>query len=275
MDFICRDFNSALHSLSQVIGISESEITSVLEYNWDKQFEIEYKTFIESNASEESFPDDFGEYILLNGFPEVKLPVNRPTVHWFHGARAINSNGYLQDGIFPLSEMYPRIKLTIDDIASRLNIAAKECKSNLQKHNKWLVEMKISDSKIHGGPFAMLMYEASSTPEVFGNHSYIEEPEIISNYAYMMYDTDADLILTEFKRISSPIIIEFIEPDNADALLSLRLLITTVLQYLYSKIHKEKIGLYCNTCFSNNGQIIPANLIVQIHRIKEYTQSQK
>lgn len=271
MDFICKDFNSALHSLSQVIGVSEDKIISVLEYNWGKQFEIEDKNFIESNDPEESFIDDFGEYIFLNGFPDARLPKDRPTVYWFHSSRAIEPKNYLYEGILPLSKMYPRIKLMVDGIASRLNLAVKERKSNLQRHHAQLAGMKLNNASIHGGPFAMLMYEAAATPEVFGNHNYIEEPEIISDYTYMMYDTDADLILEEFKRISSPIIVEFKEPNNASALLSLKHLVTTVIQYLYRKIHKEEVGLYGNTCFSNNGQAVSANLIVKIHRIKKCT----
>lgn len=267
MDFICKDFNTALQSLSQVISVSEGKIISVLEYNWEKQFETEYRDFINSNAPEDSFPDDFGEYILLNGFPDARLTIKRPTIYWFHGARTINPGDYICNGILPLSEIYPIIKSMVDGIASRLKLKSKECKSDLQKHNKWLAELKLNDSKIHGGPFAMLMYEAAAIPEAFGNHSYIDEPEIISNYAYMMYDTDANMILAEFKRISSPIIVEFKEPDNTTKPVPLKLLITTVIHYLYSKIHNEKIGLHGNICFSNNGQAVSENLIVNIHRI--------
>lgn len=269
MDFICKDFSSALHSLSQVIGISEDKIISVLEYDWEKQYDIEYEIFIKSNAPEESFPSDFGEYIFLNGFPGTILPESRPTVHWFHGARVIEPNNYLHEGILPLSEMYPRIRLMVDDIASKLNLSVKECNSNWQNQNKWLVDMKLNDAREHGGPFAMLMYEAAATPEYFGNHSYIEEPEIISNYAYMMYDTNADLILAEFKKISFPIIVEFKEPANAVKLISLKLLITTVIQYLYFRIHNKEIGITGNICFSNNGQAISANSIVKIHIISK------
>lgn len=257
LDFICKDFNSALQSLSQVIDVSEDKIISVLKYNWEKQFEIEYGNFSKSNAPEGSFPDDFGEYIFLNGFPNIRLPKDRPTVHWFHGSRAIEPQNYLNDGILPLSEMYPRITLMIDGIASRLNLAVKECKSDWQKHNKWLADMKLKNAGIHGGPFAMLMYEAAANPKYFGNHNYIHEPEIISNYAYMMYDTDADLILTEFKKNSSPIIVEFKEPDNAVDFISLNILVTTAIYYLYCRIHKEEIGINGNICFSNNGQRYP------------------
>lgn len=269
MDFICKNFSSALHSLSQLLGISEDKIISVLEYDWKKQFEIEANKFFESNAPEESFPDDFGEYIFLNGFPDARLPENRPTVHWFHGARAIEPQYYLRDGILPLSEIYPRIRLMVDSIASKLNLTIKECKSSRQEHNKRLADLKLKDASIHGGPFAMLMYEAAAYPEVFGQHSYIEDPEIISQYAYMMYDTDAYLILAEFKRISSPIVVEFIEPLNSAKLISLDILAETVIQYLYRRIHKEKVGIHGNICFSNSGQTVSADLIVKIHRIKK------
>lgn len=154
----------------------------------------------------------------------------------------------------------------VDDIALKMNIKANECTSELQRNNKWLAEMKLSDARIHGGPFAMLMFEASTTSQAFGCHDYIDEPEIIANYAYMKYDNEADIILEEFKKLSVPIIVEFIEPSNNDSI-SLKLLIATAIHYLYRIIHNEDIGLHSNICFSNNGNSIPSDLIVKIHRL--------
>lgn len=266
LNFICKDYNSALHSLSQITGVTEDKIISILEYDWEKQYENEERIFIQSNVYEDPFPYDFGDYILLNGFPDPRFTDERPAIHWFHGARSIFPDDYLHYGIIPLSEMYPKIKQMVDDIALKLNIKSRECRSELQKHHKWLAEFKINDSKSHGGPFAMLMYGAAATPEAFGNHSYLDEPEIIADYAKMMYDTEAEIILSEFKRISIPIIVEFIEPKDSEHI-SLKNLASTVIQYLYRKLHKENVGLHSNICFSNNGKSIQSDLIVKIHRI--------
>lgn len=266
MDFICKDYYTALYSLSQAIGVPQNEIVSVLKFDWDNKYEKEYTTFIHSNLPEESFTDDFGEYILLNGFPKAKITNIRPTVHWFHGARSMKPDNYLTYGILPLSDMYPQINQMVDNIALKLNIKAKECTNEIQRHNKWLTELKLSDAKIHGGPFAMLMFEASTTPQAFGCHDYIDEPEIIADYAYMIYDNEADIILEEFKKLSVPIIVEFIEPSNNDSI-SLKLLIATAIHYLYRIIHNEDIGFHSNICFSNNGNSIPSDLIVKIHRL--------
>lgn len=62
-----------LTSLSQVICISEERIISALEYNWNKRYEIDYNAFIHNDLPDDSFPDDFGEYILQNAFPNVDL----------------------------------------------------------------------------------------------------------------------------------------------------------------------------------------------------------
>lgn len=266
MDFVCRDFDSALHSLSQIMGISEDKIISTLENDWEKQYENDDRNFIQDGFYEVPFPDDFGEYVLLSGFSDVRLTTDCPNIHWFHGARAISLDDYLHYGILPLSEMYPKIKQMVDSIALRLNIKSKECKSELQKHHKWLAKFKLNDPKSHGGPFAMLMYEAASSPDEFENHSYIDEPEIISDYAYMTYDKDAELILDEFKKVSVPIIVEFIKPYNSE-LFPLNLLITTVIKYLYSIIHDTKDKSQCNACFSNEGKLIPPELIIKIYRI--------
>lgn len=268
MDFVCRDFDSALHSLSQIMGVSEDKIISILEHDLEKQYDNDAMVASQSSIYDIPFLYDFGDYILQKGFPDIKVVVERPTIHWFHGARAIAPDDYLRYGIHPLSKMYPQIKQIIDNIALNLNIKPKECESKLQKHNKWLAEFKISDSEAHGGPFAMLMYEAVSIPERFGNHSYIDEPEIISNYAYMMYDKEADLILEEFKRISEPIIVEFIEPC-AYASAPMAVLITTAIRYLYNTIHNKEENSQCNACFSNKGKLIPPERIVRIHRLNE------
>lgn len=266
MDFICKDFRTVLTSLSQVIGISEERIISTLEYNWDKQYEIDYNAFIHSDLPDDSISDDFGEYILQNAFPDAELLIERPTVHWFHGARSMNPDDYLTYGILPLSEMYPKITKMVDDIAWKLNIKAKDCTSENQHHNKMLADLKLNDARIHGGPFAMLMFEASTTPQAFGCHNYIDEPEFIANYTFMKYDNEADIILEEYKRLSVPIIVEFIEPSNNNSI-SVKLLVATAIHYLYRIIHNEEPGLHSNICFSNNGNPIPSDLIVSIHKI--------
>ena len=74
------------------------------------------------------------------------------------------------------------------------------------------------------------------------------------------------IILEEYKRLSIPIIVEFLEPSNNDSI-SVKLLITTAIHYLYRIIHNEEPGLHSNICFSNNGNPIPSNLIVGIHKI--------
>lgn len=266
MDFVCKDFESALHSLSQTMGVSEDKIISVLEFDWEKQYEKDYRIFDQNDFDDESFPENFGDYILQRGFSDAELTAVRPAIHWFHGARSIAPDDYLRFGILPLAEMYPKITQMVDNIASKLNIKSKECKSKLQEHHKWLADFKLNDSIAHGGPFAVLVYEAASTPEIFGNHSYIDEPEIISDYAYMMYDKEAEFILEEFKRISAPIIVEFIEPCSSNSS-SMNILTATVIQYLYSTIHNEKDKSQCNICFSNKGKFILPELIIKIYRI--------
>lgn len=95
MDFICKDFRTALASLSQVIGISKERVIFALEYNWGKQSEINYIAFILSDLTGDSFLDDFGEYILQNAFPDVDFLIERPTVDWFHEARSMKPDDYL------------------------------------------------------------------------------------------------------------------------------------------------------------------------------------
>ena len=126
MDFVCKDFDSALHSLSQIMGVPDDKIISILEYDWEKQYENDERSFIQNGVYEVPFPDDFGDYILLNGFPDTRFTDEHPTIHWFHGARSIFPDDYLHYGILPLLEMYPKIKQMVDDIALKLNIKSRE-----------------------------------------------------------------------------------------------------------------------------------------------------
>ena len=266
MDYICKDFDSTLYSLSQVVGISEFAIKSILEDDWETRFDKECERYEYIDFPEdEGFSYDFGDYIYLNAFKNRKASCHRPIVHWFHGARTINGSDYLRYGILPLKEVYPMIQKMVDSIAQGLHIAPKECCSNLQNHNKRLLDFKLNDN-IQGGPFAMLMYDAAASPDEFNNHSYIDEPEIISNYAYMLYDKEADIILSEFKKKSVPVIVEFIEPDDTINPISVTNLVTTSIHYLYRIIHKQNIGLQGNICFSNNGRVIPASSIVNVYK---------
>lgn len=266
MEFICKDYNTTIYSLAQVIGVSQGDIAIVLKQDWEIIYEKEHDRFINHGLPKEDFIDDFGEFILFKGFPNAKIAPIRPTVHWFHGARTTNPNDYLKLGILPLSEMYPKIKYIVDSIAASLNLKASKCTSDIQKLCKSQIDMKLSDSSIHGGPFAMLMYEASAKAKYFDNYNYIDMPEIIVDYAYMKYGQKANSILEEFRRISSSIIVEFIEPHENDTI-SIFNLITTAIIYLYCKAHNKIIGCNGNICFTNKGKPILSNLIVNIHKI--------
>ena len=266
MDFVCRNFDTTLNSVSQVISVSEKQIQSTLNHDWENQFDADRNCPNRSDLSTDTFTGNLGEYILLNGFPDAELPFERPTVHWFHGTRTAVPEDFLRYGVLPLPKMYPKIKQMVDNIADTLNIKIKNGISKVQDQGRFQAELKLRNPKNQDGPFAMLMYDALSDPQAFDDHNYIDEPEIIVDYAMMKYGEDADLILKEFKRIAFPVIVEFVEPENTDEL-PLRLLIDTAIQYLYGIIHKGKTRTDGNICFSGHGYDIPSSSIIKIYRL--------
>lgn len=142
MDFVCRNFDTTLNSVSQVISVSEKQIQSTLNHDWENQFDADCNCPNRSDLSTDTFTGNLGEYILLNGFPDAALPFERPTVHWFHGTRTAVPEDFLRYGVLPLPKMYPK---------SNYSVPPQNCRRKSEQSSKCHVENQVIRRRIAKG----------------------------------------------------------------------------------------------------------------------------
>lgn len=267
MDFICKSPESVLKSLSDWFDCSLSDIKTILSKDWISEYEsvVEQrdKHYYEYGFDEDDdkIYEDFGIYLLYKGFGDYPISHKSVNIHWFHGSRVIDTNSFKIGGILPLTNMLPKIKELIDSIAQRLGIPI--CEDTESSWTKQRIEIKLN-SAIDHGPCAMLMYEASINANAFSCHSYIDEPEIVSDYAIAKYGEAGNEIIAEFKRISKPVVVEFIEVKDCKDPTAMDEILRAALTYMYDFIHNEEIGLNDNTCYSGCGRSVSKDRIIDV-----------
>ena len=269
MDFLCKSPETILQSLSDWFDCPISETISILKEDWATKFNTALKDKDDSlykydfDEEDERIYEDFGIYVLYKGFADYTIINKEVNIHWFHGSRVVDVETFRNNGIIPLQNIFPTIKTLIDDIAKQLNISECNLDSSWKDQKKELLQLKMNND-VDKGPCAMLMYEAVVNADAFSCHSYIDEPEIISDYSIGKYGEDGNLIISEFKRITKPVVVEFIEQINGSDKTKMDYIVSTALTYMYRYIHNEDLDWQCNTCFSGYGKFIPPERIIDI-----------
>lgn len=267
MDFICKSPETVLRSLSDWFNCSVSDIITILSKDWDSEYESAVKQrdkhYYEYGFDEDDgkIYEDFGIYLLYKGFGDYPIFHKSVNVHWFHGSRVIDTNSFINRGILPLTSILPQITELIDSIAQYLEIPI--CENTKSSWKNQRIEIKLN-SAIDHGPCAMLMYEASIDANAFSCHSYIDEPEIVSDYAIAKYGEAGNEIVAEFKRISKPVVVEFIEVKDCKDPTAMDEILRAALTYMYDYIHNEEIGLNDNTCYSGCGRSVSKDRIIDV-----------
>lgn len=254
MIFDCESKNEILDSFSIIAQkppkeiekwIAESKQTIEI-YNWDlitEPFErILLKDFYRN------FPDSYNKISSFN------------QIAWFHGTRC-KLNSDFKDGILPLNEMVERIW---DDlyslISSELSFEKwmEFRKHKMSGHYAFLYHLK-TKSKIHWGPFAMLVKPILFIPKNVGNHDYLKIPEIIEDIIICFNSLYPKIKLEEkFLQNSRPCIVKFITPITDWNFLE------PALNYLYHEINGLNHSYSSNTCYDGKGKRIPKELITEI-----------
>ena len=267
MDFICKSPETVLRSLSDWFNCSVSDIITILSKDWDSEYESAVKQrdkhYYEYGFDEDDdkIYEDFGIYLLYKGFGDYPISHKSVNVHWFHGSRVIDTNSFINRGILPLTSILPQITELIDSIAQYLEIPI--CENTKSSWKNQRIEIKLN-SAIDHGPCAMLMYEASIDANAFSCHSYIDEPEIVSDYAIAKYGEAGNEIVAEFKRISNPVVVEFLEVRDCKEPTAMDEILRAALTYIYDYIHKEEIGPHDNTCYSGCGRSVSKDRIIDV-----------
>lgn len=267
MDFICKSPETVLRSLSDWFNCSVSDIITILSKDWDSEYESAVKQRdkhyydYDFDEDDDKIYEDFGIYILYKGFTDYPISHKTVNIHWFHGSRVIDTNSFINRGILPLTSILPQITELIDSIAQHLEIPI--CENTKSSWKNQRIEIKLN-SAIDHGPCAMLMYEASIDANAFSCHSYIDEPEIVSDYAIAKYGEAGNEIVAEFKRISNPVVVEFIEVKDCKDPTAMDEILRAALTYMYDYIHNEEIGLNDNTCYSGCGRSVSKDRIMDV-----------
>ncbi len=267
MDFICKSPESVLKSLSDWFDCSLSDIKNDLSKDWISEYEnaVEQrdKHYYEYGFDEDDdkIYEDFGIYLLYKGFGDYPITHKSVNIHWFHGSRVIDTNSFKKRGILPLTDILFQITELIDSIAQRLEIPI--CENTESSWTNQRIEIKLN-SAIDHGPCAMLMYEASINANAFSCHSYIDEPEIVSDYAIAKYGEAGNEIVAEFKRITKPVVVEFLEVRDCKDSTAMDEILRAALTYMYDYIHNEEIGLHGNTCYSGCGKTVAQDRIIDV-----------
>lgn len=265
MDFICKTPESVLKSLSDWFNCSVSDIIAILSKDWESEYESAIKQrekhYYDFDEDDDKIYEDFGIYILYKGFTDYPITHKTVNIHWFHGSRVIDANSFKSEGILPLIDMLPKIRELIDSIATRLGIPI--CEDTESSWTKQRIEFKLENAADHG-PCAMLMYEAAINANVFYCHSYIDEPEIVSDYALAKYGKAGDEIVSEFKRMSKPVVVEFIEVIDCNEPSVMDEILRAALTYMYDYLHNEEKSINGNTCYSGYGRTVSQDRIIDI-----------
>ena len=267
MDFICKSPESVLKSLSDWFNCPESDIISILKRDWETEFikarkkADDYYYINDFDSNDDELLEHFGLFIANKGFGDYYITHKSVNIHWFHGSRVIDISSFESEGILPLTEIFPRITALIDSIAQRLGIkACEDTKSSLIKQR---IEIKFGNAIDHG-PCAMLMYEATIDSDNYKCHSYIDEPEIVSDYVTLKYGKSSNKITSEFKRITKPVVIEFIETRDCKDSSVMDVVIIAALTYMYEVLHNEEKSLDANIGHSEYGKKVSPDRIVDI-----------
>jgi len=244
----CESYESSLKSICDLYGVNPDDAVKFL-LGVDFSEEHQRERYI-SKAPPDYLTDSFHSQF---GSPTQAWD----TVCWFHLTRA-PANADFSEGILPLH-------LALDKIWRTLISTASDPlrKANLEKLRDngvpdHLYQMK-TESRIHSGPYAMLVKESAFHSRSMGNHDYLEFPEIIEDICNGYQTEFGDPIHQEISKALRKCIVKFeVPPESRDDL------ITPSLFYCWCKAHNEELGLAANTCYDGKGAAIPYAAIRRI-----------
>lgn len=245
----CESFGSTILSLEKITNIEKEEIINFLS-------DFDMCEFYELNP----YYDDTGDVLLFDQFNSTFIPsLNYDKTIWFHLTRTSPSNDF-KNGILPLGVVINDIWDSLYELAS--DFISREgwykFRETLEVGNGgWLAhlyQMKTSN-KFHHGPYAMLIRDTAFKPGEIGNHDYLDVPEIVEDICVSFEKLCGYDLLDQYRKATRPCIVKFVsnfgDPNN----------ISPVLYYLYKKIHRKRLNLYCNTTYDAKGPILPENIL--------------
>lgn len=213
------------------------------------------------------FDVDFEDYLYKGALKRFTPTQNVSRIHWFHGTRSANPFSFEKRGIIPLNQILPELQQALDKLAEEHNIPQATKISKNHGHHAFLMSIK-KQNNVDQGPCAMLNLEAVTNAAQYDCHDYVDMPEIIEDYAYVKYGDRAEKLLSIYRKVASPVVVEFwCKPEDINCPKLCRI-ISTVLLYLYAVMHKNEDAPWScsNICYSGCGNTVNASQILKVFK---------
>jgi len=251
----CDTLDSMYNSLELIIGISEEEVTELLDFDMEDFYKTNPRFY------------ETGDALLLSKLKQkFKTNIQIDQTCWFHLTRTFEANDW-HEGILPLQMMTSRIweslfGLVGNGFSQKEWLAfQKDVESSFENHSAHLYRLKVAN-KLLWGPYAMLIKDIAFRAKEIGNHDYLMVPEIIEDICICFEERYGYNLLDKYIKSTCPCIVKFSSNGGKASYIGI------VLNYLYNLYHGSEMSIYCNTCFDNNGELVKAN---NIHYIQFLT----
>lgn len=257
MEIICSSPSTACSTLQSWFQCTELEIKKFLSINWMRIYE----------QTGQIFDVDFEDYLYKGALKRFTPTQNVSRIHWFHGTRSANPFSFEKRGIIPLNQILPELQQALDKLAEEHNIPQATKISKNHGHHAFLMSIK-KQNNVDQGPCAMLNLEAVTNAAQYDCHDYVDMPEIIEDYAYVKYGDRAEKLLSIYRKVTSPVVVEFwCKPEDINCPKLCRI-ISTVLLYLYAVMHKNEDAPWpcSNICYSGCGNTVNASQILKVFK---------
>ena len=241
----CESYASSLESIGDLYGVSASAVVRTLR-GIDLDRECEKAPYVSPCE------------LLLESF-ESGIGSQAQTIQrvcWFHLTRVPPGTDF-SEGILPLHDALDKIWQTIISIPTD-----PDTRTNLRQLRESGVgshyELK-TGSRLHSGPYAMLVRESAFSAHSVGNHDYLALPEIIEDICNGYLKKFGTTIHDEVCAALLPCIVKFEVADEETTRL-----ICPVLNYCLHKERGQELSTETNTCYDGEGKLIPRSAIRNI-----------
>lgn len=238
----CETYETALQSVSNIMGISKESLLSHL-------VNTDYNTLYEPHWRELLFVEFLFKSVCdFFQVQDFKIDV----IYWFHLSRTMHPEWFWKKGILSLQEIEPLLRDEIEKLRQKLrNPPPYVGRGNTYEMYNWASRQ---------GPFAMLVKDVAFCHDEIGNHDYLAIPECVED----MGEEIADL----FRKNSISVVVKFQAQPQFEA----EWYLEKVVCYLYSAIHKMELSIDCNTCYEAPLHRIPPEDIIYVKEVSEHAE---
>jgi hypothetical protein len=243
----CSSFDTALHSLSELLGSPADALKRELteaEIDWGNT----------ELSSEE-------QLIHLLGFESRDSLPAPDRIRWFHATRAPKGSAFAE-GILPTGEALPKLFDLLGEIAGQWSAPEEweRFKDSIQTgSSQYAVQLrrKRGDKNAWGGPFAFLVRDAA-LGHVGDHQMFWDVPETVKDLCATYEEQFGHSLLEAYQAGTQPCLVNFIRPGNWPGA------VFAALNYA----HRQATGLdhsfRCNQNFASDNKTIPAEWIDRI-----------